>query len=102
MVRQKAAGRLARLVDAVKAAIFRKVAGVSSLSNSSGSFAGKGDSSQAASDARGSRDAGPSVDGLDPDPLDDATPSSSNKSMSNKRNADEGTSTSAATTPTSN
>ncbi|KAL4126745.1 hypothetical protein QTP88_010954 [Uroleucon formosanum] len=71
---QNAAGRLARLVDAIKAAIWRKAAGVSSISNSSGSFGGNGGSSGATAN-RGSRDAAADLqndDGLDLDPLDEA------------------------------
>lgn len=67
---QNTANRLARLVDAIKSAVFRKISGVSSLSNSSGRFGGKGaaatDDSTTA--ARGLRDA---ADDLDSFPLDD-------------------------------
>ncbi|CAH1731059.1 unnamed protein product [Aphis gossypii] len=68
---QNAAGRLARLVDAIKAAIWRKAAGVSAISNSSGG----GGSSGSSTANRGSRDASADLqndDGLDLDPLDEA------------------------------
>lgn len=70
-VTQNAAGRLARLVDAIKAAIWRKAAGVSAISNSSGG----GGSSGSSTANRGSRDATADLqndDGLDLDPLDEA------------------------------
>lgn len=70
-VTQNAAGRLARLVDAIKTAIWRKAAGVSAISNSSGN----GGSPDASTANRGSRDAAADLqndDGLDLDPLDEA------------------------------
>jgi len=77
---------LARLVDAIKAAIWRKAAGVSSISNSSGSFGGNGGSSGTLTANRGSRDAADDLhndDGLDMDPLDEAAsaPSASSKKL---------------------
>ncbi|XP_060843972.1 uncharacterized protein LOC132923970 isoform X1 [Rhopalosiphum padi] len=72
---QNAAGRLARLVDAIKTAIWRKAAGVSAISNSSGSSSGNGGSPDASTANRGSRDAAANLqndDGLDLDPLDEA------------------------------
>lgn len=86
VVVQNAAGRLARLVDAIKAAIWRKAAGVSSISNSSGSFGGNGGSSDALTANRGSRDAAADLqndDGLDLDPLDEpvSSPSASPKKL---------------------
>lgn len=74
-VTQNAAGRLARLVDAIKTAIWRKAAGVSAISNSSGSSSGNGGSPDASTANRGSRDAAADLqndDGLDLDPLDEA------------------------------
>uniref|UniRef100_A0A2S2PAE1 Uncharacterized protein n=1 Tax=Schizaphis graminum TaxID=13262 RepID=A0A2S2PAE1_SCHGA len=81
-VTQNAAGRLARLVDAIKAAIWRKAAGVSAISNSSGSLSGNGGSPGASTANRGSRDAAADLqndDGLDLDPLDEAASASSTK-----------------------
>ncbi|VVC36898.1 Hypothetical protein CINCED_3A011436 [Cinara cedri] len=92
---QNAAGRLARLVEAVKAAIWRKAASVSSISNSSGSFAGNG---QTAGGNRGSRDAAAAVqtdDGLDLDPLDEAASAAAAVS-SKKRSPDAATDTAGA------
>lgn len=97
---QNAAGRLARLVNAIKASIWRKAAGVSSISNSSGSFAGNGGAGgQTAGVNRGSRDAATSAaptaaavqadDGLDRDPLDEAA--SAAAAASKKRGSDEST-----------
>lgn len=73
-------------MDAIKAAIWRKAAGVSSISNSSGSFGGNGGSSGASTANRGSRDAAADLqndDGLDMDPLDEAasSPSASPKKL---------------------
>lgn len=84
---QNTAGRLARLVEAIKAAVWRKVAGVSSISNSSGNLAGNG--ATAAAGTRGSRDAAADLsdDGLDRDPLDEAASASASAS-SQKRSAD--------------
>ncbi|XP_025196856.1 uncharacterized protein LOC112595764 isoform X1 [Melanaphis sacchari] len=84
---QNAAGRLARLVDAIKAAFWRKAAGVSAISNSSGSSSGGGGGGGSSSTRRptanrGSRDAAADLqnnddDGLDLDPLDEAASASS-------------------------
>lgn len=99
---QNAAGRLARLVNAIKASIWRKAASVSSLSNSSGSFAGNGGGGggQTAGVNRGSRDAATAAaptaaavqtdDGLDRDPLDEAA--SAAAAASKKRSPDEASS----------
>jgi len=68
---QNTATRFARLVDAIKASIWRKASGVSTISNSSGGFSGNDGSTTG---TRGSRDTAADLaddDGLDPDPLDD-------------------------------
>lgn len=85
---QNTAGRLARLVEAIKAAIWRKAAGVSSISNSSG-ISGGGNGASAAAGTRGSRDAATDLsdDGLDRDPLDEAA-SASDSASSKKRSTD--------------
>lgn len=79
---QNTAGRLARLVQALKTAIFRKASGVSAISNSSGS------SDDSAAGTRGSRDAATDVgdDGLDLDPLDEAASLSAAASTAQSKN----------------
>lgn len=84
-VAQNAAGRLARLVDAIKAAIFRKAAGVSSISNLSGG------SAAATTANRGSRDAATDLQnnddgGLDLDPLDEAASVTSSAAATSPKN----------------